>query len=97
METKLPVKSRVADKYQPMLTWYAELIGLCHETVAKTQSLQMLDPMGKKTTATSLFIRVCQRMDKSIDASNDVKSLEIAEKIKSISENNKEEIKHEQH
>ena len=84
METKLPVKSRVADKYQPMLTWYAELIGLCHETVAKTQSLQMLDPMGKKTTATSLFIRVCQRMDKSIDAK------EVAKKLETISETNEQ-------
>ena len=37
MQTKLPVKSRVADKYQPMLTYYAELIGLCHETVTKTE------------------------------------------------------------
>ena len=84
METKLPVKSRVADKYQPMLTYYAELIGLCHETVAKTQSLQMLDPMGKKTTATSLFIRVCQRMDKSIDAK------EVAKKLETISETNEQ-------
>jgi hypothetical protein len=84
MQTKLPVKSRVADKYQPMLTYYAELIGLCHETVAKTQSLQMLDPMGKKTTATSLFIRVCQRMDKSIDAK------EVAEKLETISKTNEQ-------
>ena len=84
METKLPVKSRVADKYQPMITWYAELIGLCHETVAKTQSLQMLDPMGKKTTATSLFIRVCQRMDKSIDAK------EVADKLETISKTNEQ-------
>ena len=84
METKLPVKSRVADKYQPMLTYYAELIGLCHETVAKTQSLQILDPMGKKTTATSLFIRVCQRMDKSIDAK------EVAEKLETISKTNEQ-------
>ena len=84
METKLPVKSRVADKYQPMISWYAELIGLCHETVAKTQSLQMLDPMGKKTTATSLFIRVCQRMDKSIDAK------EVAEKLETISKTNEQ-------
>ena len=84
MQTKLPVKSRVADKYQPMLTYYAELIGLCHETVAKTQSLQMLDPMGKKTTATSLFIRVCQRMDKSIDAKD------VAEKLETISKTNEQ-------
>ena len=84
MQTKLPVKSRVADKYQPMLTYYAELIGLCHETVAKTQSLQILDPMGKKTTATSLFIRVCQRMDKSIDAK------EVAEKLETISKTNEQ-------
>jgi hypothetical protein len=39
----------------------------------------MLDPMGKKTTATSLFIRVCQRMDKSIDAKD------VAEKLQKIS------------
>ena len=84
METKLPVKSRVADKYQPMLTYYAELIGLCHETVTKTESLKMLDPMGKKTTATSLFIRVCQRMDKSIDAK------EIANKLETVSKATKE-------
>jgi len=84
MQTKLPVKSRVADKYKPMLTWYAELIGLCHETVAETESLQMLDSMGKKTTATSLFIRVCQRMDKSIDAK------EVAEKLETISQSTNE-------
>ena len=84
METKLPVKSRVADKYQPMLTYYAELIGLCHETVTKTESLKMLDPMGKKTTATSLFIRVCQRMDKSIDAK------EIANKLETVSKSTEE-------
>jgi hypothetical protein len=35
MQTKLPVKARVADKYQPMLTYYAELIGLCHELLRK--------------------------------------------------------------
>ena len=84
MQTKLPVKSRVADKYQPMLTYYAELIGLCHETVTKTESLKMLDPMGKKTTATSLFIRVCQRMDKSIDAK------EIANKLETVSKSTEE-------
>ena len=84
MQTKLPVKSRVADKYQPMLTYYAELIGLCHETVTRTESLKMLDPMGKKTTATSLFIRVCQRMDKSIDAK------EVAKKLETISQTNEQ-------
>ena len=84
MQTKLPVKSRVADKYQPMLTYYAELIGLCHETVTRTESLKMLDPMGKKTTATSLFIRVCQRMDKSIDAKD------VADKLETISKTNEQ-------
>ena len=87
MQTKLPVKSRVADKYKPMLTYYAELIGLCHETVAETQSLQMLDPMGKKTTATSLFIRVCQRMDKSIDAKD------VADKLETITKTNEQRSK----
>ena len=78
---KGPTKTRVADKYQPMITYYAELIGLCHETVSKTESLKMLDPMGRKTTATSLFIRVCQRMDKSIEAKNTAdKLLEISKK-----------------
>ena len=78
---KSPTKTRVADKYQAMITYYAELIGLCHETVSKTESLKMLDPMGKKTTATSLFIRVCQRMDKSIAAKNTAdKLLEISKK-----------------
>ena len=87
MQTKLPVKSRVADKYKPMLTYYAELIGLCHETVAETESLRMLDPMGKKTTATSLFIRVCQRMDKSIDAKD------VADKLETISKTNEQRSK----
>ena len=37
---KGPTKTRVADKYQAMITYYAELIGLCHETVSKTESLK---------------------------------------------------------
>jgi hypothetical protein len=44
----------------------------------------MLDPMGKKTTATSLFIRVCQRMDKSIDAKD------VADKLETISKTNEQ-------
>ena len=72
---KAPTKERVSDKYQPMITWYAELMGLCHETVAKTESLKFLDPMGRKTTATSLFIRVCGRMDKSIEAKDKAEKL----------------------
>ena len=80
-QVKAPTKTRVADKYQAMITYYAELIGLCHETVSKTESLKMLDPMGRKTTATSLFIRVCQRMDKSIEAKNTAEKLiEISKK-----------------
>ena len=35
MQTKLPVKSRVADKYKPMLTYYAELIGMDKSIDAK--------------------------------------------------------------
>ena len=72
---KAPTKERVSDKYQPMITWYAELMGLCHETVAKTESLKFLDPMGRKTTATSLFIRICNRMDKSIEAKDKAEKL----------------------
>ena len=72
---KAPTKVRVSDKYQPMISWYAELMGLCHETVAKTESLKFLDPMGRKTTATSLFIRICNRMDKSIEAKDKAEKL----------------------
>ena len=72
---KAPTKIRVSDKYQPMISWYAELMGLCHETVAKTESLKFLDPMGRKTTATSLFIRICNRMDKSIEAKDKAEKL----------------------
>jgi hypothetical protein len=54
-------------------------MGVCHEVVGRTTSLQALDPMGKKTTATSLFIRVCARMDKSLEADK------IAEKLTDIS------------
>tara|TARA_X000001382_G_scaffold122069_1_gene104767 strand:+ start:1228 stop:1500 length:273 start_codon:yes stop_codon:yes gene_type:complete len=84
MEAKQPVNVRVKEKYQAMLTYYAELMGLCHETVAKTNSLQGLDPMGKKTTATSLFIRVCARMDKSMEAEK------LAEKLTDISNKTEE-------
>ena len=74
-QVRVPTKTRVADKYHAMITYYAELIGLCHETVSKTESLKMLDPMGRKTTATSLFIRVCGRMDKSIEAKDKAEKL----------------------
>ena len=78
-ERKPSLWERVKEKYESMVSYYAELMGICHEVVGRTTSLQALDPMGKKTTATSLFIRVCARMDKSLEADK------LAEKLTDIS------------
>ena len=79
-ERKPSQRERVKEKYESMVSYYAELMGICHEVVGRTTSLQALDPMGKKTTATSLFIRVCARMDKSMEAEK------LAEKLTNISD-----------
>ena len=62
---KVSQKEKVTKKYGAMVSYYAELLGLCHQAVAKNATLSRLDPMGQKTSATTLFIRSCARMDKS--------------------------------
>ena len=62
---KVSQKEKVTKKYGAMVSYYAELLGLCHQAVAKNSTLSKLDPMGQKTSATTLFIRSCARMDKS--------------------------------
>jgi hypothetical protein len=58
-------KERINDKYGAMCDYYASLLGRCHESVRTNETLSKLDPMGQKTSATTLFIRVCSRMDES--------------------------------
>ena len=68
-------KERVSEKYGAMVSYYAELLGLCHKAVASNSVLSKLDPMGQKTSATTLFIRSCARMDKSDDATSAAQKL----------------------
>lgn len=58
-------QERVAEKYGKMCDYYAHLLSRCHEAVKSNKVLASLDPMGQKTSATTLFIRVCSRMDAS--------------------------------
>ena len=64
-ETKLTQKEKVTKKYGAMVSYYAELLAECHNAVRKNSLLSKLDPMGQKTSATTLFIRTCSRMDKT--------------------------------
>jgi len=64
-ETKLTQKEKVTKKYGAMVSYYAELLAECHNAVRKNSVLSKLDPMGQKTSATTLFIRTCSRMDKT--------------------------------
>ena len=64
-EVKKTQKERVSEKYGAMVSYYAELLAECHNAVRKNSLLGKLDPMGQKTSATTLFIRTCARMDKS--------------------------------
>ena len=68
-------KERVSEKYGAMVSYYAELLGLCHQAVAKNATLSKLDPMGQKTSATTLFIRSCARMDKSDETKSKAEKL----------------------
>ena len=72
---KVSQKEKVTKKYGAMVSYYAELLGLCHQAVAKNPTLSKLDPMGQKTSATTLFIRSCARMDKSDDATSAAQKL----------------------
>ena len=68
MSTEKLTKSqqeRVADKNSKMCDYYAHLLATCHTAVKSNKILATLDPMGQKTSATTLFIRVCSRMDAS--------------------------------
>ena len=74
-KVKKTQKERVSEKYGAMVSYYAELLGLCHKAVASNSVLSKLDPMGQKTSATTLFIRSCARMDKSDDATSAAQKL----------------------
>ena len=74
-KVKKTQKERVSEKYGAMVSYYAELLGLCHKAVANNDVISKLDPMGQKTSATTLFIRSCARMDKSDDATSAAKKL----------------------
>lgn len=68
MNNQIPKKTqkdRVNDKYGLMCDYYASLLARCHQSVKTNDVLSKLDPMGQKTSATSLFIRVCSRMDEA--------------------------------
>lgn len=58
-------KERVNDKYGKMIDYYATVLARCHYSVMNNDYLSKLDPMGQKTSATTLFIRVCNRMDET--------------------------------
>ena len=55
-ETKLTQKEKVTKKYGAMVSYYAELLSECHNAVRKNSLLSKLDPMGQKTSATTLFM-----------------------------------------
>ena len=79
-EVKKTQKERVSEKYGAMVSYYAELLAGCHNAVRKNSVLSKLDPMGQKTSATTLFIRTCARMDKSDETKQK------AEKLMDVSE-----------
>jgi hypothetical protein len=85
MDNKPTQRDKVVKKYGAMVSYYAELLGICHEAVAKNNVLQRLDPMGQKTSATTLFIRSCARMDKT-DATD------IAEKLVEVSKSKQTKV-----
>jgi len=58
-------KERVDEKFGNMIDYYANVLARCHYAVSRNEYLSKLDPMGQKTSATTLFIRVCNRMDDS--------------------------------
>ncbi len=82
-EAKLSQRQRVQKKYGNIVTYYAELLGICHEAVKGNNLLNKLDPMGQKTSATTLFIRACARMDKADGVDTAEKLMEISKQTKS--------------
>ncbi len=76
-------RERVEKKYGKVVTYYAELLGICHEAVKGNSLLNKLDPMGQKTSATTLFIRACARMDKADGVDTAEKLMDISKQTKS--------------
>jgi len=64
-KTNKTQKERVDEKYGKMIDYYATVLARCHYSVGRNDYLSALDPMGQKTSATTLFIRVCNRMDEA--------------------------------
>lgn len=62
---KKDLKHRIEDKYGKMIDYYATVLERCHAAVKRNSGLSQLDPMGQKTSATTLFIRTCSRMDEA--------------------------------
>lgn len=64
-QTKKNLKVRIEEKYGKMIDYYATVLERCHHAVKTNAGLSQLDPMGQKTSATTLFIRTCGRMDEA--------------------------------
>jgi len=64
-QTKKNLKVRIEEKYGKMIDYYATVLERCHHAIKKNAGLSQLDPMGQKTSATTLFIRTCSRMDEA--------------------------------
>ena len=60
-----PQNERVDEKYGKMCDYYANVLARCHVAVKSNKILAALDLIEKKTSATTIFIRACTRMDKS--------------------------------
>ena len=92
MEQKATQKERVSKKYGALISYYVEVWALTYKTVSSHPVLSTLDPMGKKTTTTTLFLRACSRMDKSDEKSAKVKA-EVLETISNNTNNNEQSAK----
>tara|TARA_R100000734_G_scaffold18616_1_gene15911 strand:- start:95 stop:394 length:300 start_codon:yes stop_codon:yes gene_type:complete len=88
MEQKATQKERVSKKYGALISYYSEVWALAYNTVSSHPVLSTLDPMGKKTTTTTLFLRACTRMDKSDEQSAKAKA-EVLETISNSAEERK--------
>ena len=72
---KVSQKEKVTKKYGAMVSYYAELLGLCHQAVAKNATLSKLAPISQETSATTMIIRLCARMDKSDETKSKAEKL----------------------
>ena len=62
---KKNLETRIEERYGKMIDYYAAVLSRCHQAVKTNNGLNKLDPMGQKTSATTLFIRTTSRMDES--------------------------------